>query len=99
MLLLALLLIICYLIPPSSQVFPQHVVSTTDSTKSYNLLAAQQDKAYSSPEPIYRFLFALILNYCFFIHGWFLLGICKSRHTQTDKGHDTWICVATHQNI
>ena len=41
---LALLLIIRYLIPPSSQVFPQHVASTIDSTESYDLLAAQQDE-------------------------------------------------------
>ena len=40
----SLLLIICYLIPPSSQVFPQHIASTTDSTESYDLLAAQQDE-------------------------------------------------------
>jgi len=46
MFLLALLLIIRYLIPPSSQVFPQHVASTTDSTESYDLLAAQQDEDY-----------------------------------------------------
>ena len=39
-----LLFVICHLIPPSSQVFPQHVVSTTDSTESYDLLAAQQDE-------------------------------------------------------
>ena len=31
-------------IHPSSQVFPQHVASTTDSTESYDLLAAQQDE-------------------------------------------------------
>ena len=41
---LALLLVIPYLIFPSSQVFPQHVASTTDSTESYDLLAAQQDE-------------------------------------------------------
>jgi hypothetical protein len=41
---LPLLLVIHYLIPPSSQVFPQHVASTTDSTESYDLLAAQQDE-------------------------------------------------------
>ena len=41
---LALLLVIHYLIPPSSQVFPQHVASTTDSTESYDLLASQQDE-------------------------------------------------------
>jgi len=43
---LALLLIIRDLIPPSSQVFPQHIASTTDSTESYDLLAAQQDEDY-----------------------------------------------------
>jgi hypothetical protein len=43
---LALLLIIHYLIPPFSQVFPQHVASTTDSTESYDLLTAQQDEVY-----------------------------------------------------
>ena len=42
----ALLLIICYLIPSFSQVFPQHVTSTTDSTESYDLHAAQQDESY-----------------------------------------------------
>ena len=47
MLLLTLLLIMRYLIPPSGQVFPQHVASTTDSTKSYNLLTAQQDEDYN----------------------------------------------------
>ena len=43
---LALLLVIHYLrlIPPFSQVFPQHVASTTDSTESYDLLTAQQDE-------------------------------------------------------
>jgi hypothetical protein len=43
---LALLLIIRYLIPPSSQVFPQHVATTIDSTESYDLLAVQQDEDY-----------------------------------------------------
>lgn len=42
----ALLFIVCYLNPPFSQVFPQHVASTTDSTESYDLLAAQQDEDY-----------------------------------------------------
>ena len=44
---LALLLIIHYLIPPSSQVFPQHVATTIDSTESYDLLSAQQDEDYN----------------------------------------------------
>jgi hypothetical protein len=46
---LALLLasVIHYLIPPfTSQVFPQHVASTADSSESYDLLAAQQDEDY-----------------------------------------------------
>jgi hypothetical protein len=43
---LALLLIIRYLIPLSSQVFPQHVATTIDSTESYDLLAVQQDEDY-----------------------------------------------------
>ena len=43
---LALLLIIHYLIHPSSQVFPQHVATTIDSTESYDLLTAQQDEDY-----------------------------------------------------
>jgi hypothetical protein len=30
--------------PSSSQIFPQHVASTTESTESYDLLAAQQDE-------------------------------------------------------
>jgi hypothetical protein len=47
MLLLVLLLVLHYLIPSSSQVFPQHIASTTDSTESYDLLAAQQDEDYN----------------------------------------------------
>ena len=43
MLLLALLLVIHYLIPPSSQVLSQHVASTAASTESYDLLAAQDE--------------------------------------------------------
>ena len=29
----------------------------------------------------------------------FALGTDKSGHTHTDRKHNTWICVATHQNI
>lgn len=43
---IAFYFIICYLTPSSSQVFPQHIASTTDSTESYDLLAAQQDEDY-----------------------------------------------------